>query len=334
MARSRFRTLVPGIAGAACATVLAGGLASGAPAASASSHREAPLIAGDPQADNTDVYAFSSPDKPDTVTLLANWIPFEEPNGGPNFYPWATDAQYNIKIDNARRRQGGHRPTAGPSPTRTTADTDTSCTTTAPVTVAERPDLLFRQTYTLTEIKAGGQPQGPGRRRHRRALRRRQGLDARLRLAAPAGHRPRCRAAARRFAGQAADPFFLDLRVFDLLYGGNLKEAGHNTLAGYNVNTIALQVPKADLALNGNAGPQPGHRHLVHHRAPHHAARRARKDPDRRLGHAGLAPGQPAGERGRGAGRTEGRVQRPDPGQGPHHRPGGQRGHWTRRCPS
>ena len=66
----------------------------------ASSHREAPLIAGDPRADNTDVYAFVSPDAPETVTLIANWIPFEEPNGGPNFYPWADDTRYNIKIDN------------------------------------------------------------------------------------------------------------------------------------------------------------------------------------------------------------------------------------------
>ena len=56
---------------------------------SASSHREAPLIAGDPRADNTDVYAFVSPDDEDTVTLIANWLPFSEPNGGPNFYPWA-----------------------------------------------------------------------------------------------------------------------------------------------------------------------------------------------------------------------------------------------------
>src|SRR5918992_2936387 len=66
----------------------------------ASSHREAPLIAGDPRADNTDVYAFVSPDKPENVTLIANWIPFEEPNGGPNFYPFADDTRYNIKVDN------------------------------------------------------------------------------------------------------------------------------------------------------------------------------------------------------------------------------------------
>src|SRR5207247_1975445 len=53
--------------------------------AAASSHREAPLTAADPSIDNTDFYAFVSPDKPDTVTFVSNWIPFEEPNGGPNF---------------------------------------------------------------------------------------------------------------------------------------------------------------------------------------------------------------------------------------------------------
>ena len=80
---------------------LSGGALALAPAASqASSHREAPLIAGDPRADNTDVYAFVSPDKPSTVTLLANWIPFEEPNGGPNYYPFAQNTHYMLHIDN------------------------------------------------------------------------------------------------------------------------------------------------------------------------------------------------------------------------------------------
>jgi hypothetical protein len=59
------------------------------------------------------------------------------------------------------------------------------------------------------------------------------------------------------WVGQADDPFFLDLRVFDLLYGGNLTEAGQDTLDGYNVNVIALQVPKTDLALNGKPGNNP-----------------------------------------------------------------------------
>jgi hypothetical protein len=59
----------------------------------ASSHREAPLISQDPTADNTDVYAFRSPDAPDTATIVANWIPFEEPAGGPNFYRFSDDVK-------------------------------------------------------------------------------------------------------------------------------------------------------------------------------------------------------------------------------------------------
>src|SRR5262245_59141280 len=66
----------------------------------ASSHREAPMIAADPAADNTDLYAFVDPKRDGYLNLIANWVPFEEPNGGPNFYPFATDAAYNIKIDN------------------------------------------------------------------------------------------------------------------------------------------------------------------------------------------------------------------------------------------
>lgn len=67
---------------------------------SASSHREAPLISEDPVADDTDVYAFVSPDKPDTVTIIGNWIPLEEPAGGPNFYKFGQDVRYQFKIDN------------------------------------------------------------------------------------------------------------------------------------------------------------------------------------------------------------------------------------------
>ncbi len=66
----------------------------------ASSHREAPLISEDPVADNTDVYAFVSPDNPETVTIVANWIPLEEPAGGPNFYKFGDEVLYEINIDN------------------------------------------------------------------------------------------------------------------------------------------------------------------------------------------------------------------------------------------
>src|SRR6266571_2974878 len=64
------------------------------------SHREAPKISRDPVADNTDLYAFVSPDKPDTATILANYIPLEEPAGGPNFNTFGDDVLYEIVIDN------------------------------------------------------------------------------------------------------------------------------------------------------------------------------------------------------------------------------------------
>src|SRR4029077_3495334 len=65
-----------------------------------SSHREAPAISKDPVADSTDVYAFISPDRAGTVTLIANYIPLEGPDGGPNFYSFGDDVLYEIHVDN------------------------------------------------------------------------------------------------------------------------------------------------------------------------------------------------------------------------------------------
>ena len=70
--------------------------AAGPSGATASSHREAPLIADDPAVDNTDLYAFVSPDKPDTVTIIANFIPFEDPAGGPNYYSFDPNARETV----------------------------------------------------------------------------------------------------------------------------------------------------------------------------------------------------------------------------------------------
>ncbi len=115
------------------------------------------------------------------------------------------------------------------------------------------------------------------------------------------------------FAGQADDPFFADLRVFDLLYGGNLSEVGQDTLAGYNVNTIALQVPFNDVALNGDAKRNP-----VIGVWSTTERQRVRITGGARIGRLGpgLAAGQPTGERGRRAGRSQGRLQLDQPGQG------------------
>src|SRR6266508_5467939 len=66
----------------------------------ASSHREAPLISNDPLADNTDLYAFRSPDDPTTITIIANYIPFELPEGGPNYATFGTNIRYEVHIKN------------------------------------------------------------------------------------------------------------------------------------------------------------------------------------------------------------------------------------------
>ncbi|MCP3822566.1 DUF4331 domain-containing protein [Streptomyces sp. A3M-1-3] len=247
---SRRRPGLRSIAALTCGALAAGGLVAAGvaalepEAARASSHREAPLISGQPQYDNTDVYAFVSPDKADTTTIVANWLPFEEPAGGPNFFKFADDAQYDVHIDSDGDAQGDllYRWTFKDH----VKNGDTFLFNTGPVTALDDPDLNVRQTYDIDLLRLRDQhvisttkiaadlpvaPSNVGKASmpDYRALR-----DQAVREL-PSG--------ATAFAGQADDPFFLDLRVFDLLYGGDLSEVGRDTLSGYNVNTIALQVP-------------------------------------------------------------------------------------------
>ena len=97
MQRSIRKRAVAGAASLALGVGLFAGLAPST--VIASSHREAPLVAADPQVDTTDLYAFVAPTSPH-VTLISSWIPFEEPAGGPNFYLWAEHTNYDINIDN------------------------------------------------------------------------------------------------------------------------------------------------------------------------------------------------------------------------------------------
>ncbi|HZM74240.1 MAG TPA: DUF4331 domain-containing protein [Candidatus Limnocylindrales bacterium] len=222
----------------------------------ASSHREAPMIAFDPAADNTDLYAFVSPDRPGYVTFIANWVPFEEPDGGPNFYPFATDATYNIKVD----ADGDAKPDAEFRWRFQNIDkrgNNTFLYNNGPVMSLDDENLLFRQTYTL-ESKFAGDSGFKVRGQNLSVAPSRVGQAsmpdyAKLRndatITLPGGWRV--------FAGQSDDPFFLDLRVFDLLYGGDLTEVGIDTLKGFNVNTIALEVPFKDVALKGDATRNP-----------------------------------------------------------------------------
>ncbi len=212
----------------------------------ASSHREAPLAAADPQIDATDLYAFRSADRPSTVTLISNWIPFEEPAGGPNFFLFAEHTNYDINIDN----NGDAKPdiiyrwkfkTHFANPTGEFLAND------GPVTSLTDPNLLISQTYDLWRIKDGHQKQ---------LLNDAPVAPSNVGAASmPNYNSDLFDAAVTSFgsapsfswAGQADDPFFLDLRVFDLLYGGNFSEAGDDTLAGFNVNSFAIQVPRVTL---------------------------------------------------------------------------------------
>ena len=222
-------------------------------AATASSHREAPLISGTPQYDATDLYAFRSPEKKNSVTLIANWLPFEEPAGGPNFYSFATDARYDIHIDN--------NADAKPDVTfRWTfkdhyVNKNTFLAATGPVTSLKDKNLNYYQTYKLVRI---------GKGKKKTVIKSRRVAPSNIGAASmPAYNKLRSQAVTRvgknvkSFAGQAEDSFFLDLRVFDLLYGGDLSEAGDDTLAGFNVQSVALQVPQKWVAKNQKAKKNP-----------------------------------------------------------------------------
>ena len=104
MKKAALATVAVGVT--AAAVLAAAVVGSGPDPVIASSHREAPLISEDPSADNTDLYAFRSPDKPNTVTIVSNWIPGEDPAAGPNYFTFSPNAKYKINID----RTGDARP--------------------------------------------------------------------------------------------------------------------------------------------------------------------------------------------------------------------------------
>ena len=194
------------------AAVLAGGLVV---PIGGSSHREAPLSARTRVADNTDVYAFVSPDQPDTVTLIANWIPLEEPAGGPNFYKFGDDVAVRDQHRQQRRRRRRHRLRV-PVQDRV-QNPDTFLYNTGPVTSLDDRELNVRQTYTVTRT-ARGVRTVLGSGLHDATGEHRSPLERRLR-GAGGGSRPHaCPTATKVFAGQRDDPFFVDLgSVFDLL---------------------------------------------------------------------------------------------------------------------
>jgi hypothetical protein len=223
-----------------------------------SSHREAPEISKDPVADNTDVYAFVSPDRPDTVTLIANYLPAQNPAGGPNFYEFGDDVLYEIHVCH-----GGECRSEITYQFRFSTrirNRDTFLYNTGPITSITDRTFNRPQTYSVTRVARGREPEVLGR-----------GLTVPPvnigprstpdypHFTAEAVHR--LRGGRRVFAGQRADGFFVDLgSVFDL---GTLRPfqslhlipsadaAGVNGLQALNVHSIALQVPISDLTRGG-----------------------------------------------------------------------------------
>ncbi|MEF3116108.1 DUF4331 domain-containing protein [Streptomyces chrestomyceticus] len=238
----------------ACGSLATAGIAGAAAgplslrSAQASSHREAPQISGQPEYDTTDVYAYQSPDKPDTTTLTVNWWPFAEPAGGPNFYKFATDAQYDVHVDSDGDGQGDliYRWTFKDN----YRSGDTFLYNTGQVTSLDDKDLNFYQTYDIDLLRLKDQKVVSSTKVADNLIAAPSNVG---KASMPDYQKLRDQAVrpvaggAKSFAGQADDPFFLDLRAFDLLYGGDLSEVGRDTLAGYNVQSVALQVPTSTL---------------------------------------------------------------------------------------
>ena len=243
--RFRRATVAAGAAIAVGAAVITGlGPAPG----NASSHREAPLVAADPQVDGTDLYAFVSPDKPTTTTIISNWIPFEEPAGGPNFYSFAPGVRYDVNIDNDGDAVADvvYRWVF----TNHYVTTDSFLYNTGVVNHLTDPTLNFYQTYNLTRIENGTSKRLVTNARAAPSDVGDASMPRYARLSNEAIYP--FGTDGKSWVGQADDPFFLDLRVFDLLYGLDFSETGHDTLSGFNVNSFALQVPNSDLTHGGD----------------------------------------------------------------------------------
>lgn len=227
-----------------------------------SSHREAPEIAKDPVADSTDVYAFVSPDSPGTVTLIANYIPLQGPDGGPNFFEFGDDVDYAIHVDNDG--DGVEDVSFHFRFTTTLAPAASSffLYNTGPMTTLPSPSWSRPQTFTLTEVRGFSERVlgtnllvppcniGPLSTPNYPAL------------VAAALANNQAATGLNVYAGQRAEGFYVDLgAVFDL---GDLRpfEAAHagsslaampgvNSTDTLNVHSLAIQVPISQLTRNG-----------------------------------------------------------------------------------
>jgi hypothetical protein len=245
------------VLGMAAAVTVALVRGSAPPAAQASSHREAPLISQDPSADNTDLYAFVSPDRSDSVTIVANFVPLEQPAGGPNFASFGDDVRYELKVDNTG--DGVEDVTYRFRFKTQTRNENTFLYNTGPIDSLDDTDWNRPQTYRVVRVGRNGRAHklatglftppaniGPRSTPHYEDL----AADAVHELAGDI----------KVFAGQRDDPFFVDLgSIFDLaglrplntLHAIPLPtEDGVDGVSGYNTHTIAIQVPITQLTRN------------------------------------------------------------------------------------
>jgi len=225
-------------AGATAALVAALASRGGSPtAAQASSHREAPLISEDPSADNTDTYAFRSPDRPDTVTLIADYIPGEDPAAGPNWYTFSPSARYVVYAD----KNGDGKPDItwrfrfkNREPVAFLQNTQQEYT----VTRTEGKSTRVVGSGLLTPPDNIGPRTTPNY--HTLALAGIHDLSDGSKV----------------FAGQRDDPFFGDIgAAFDLVAirnGTGATGGGKDFFAGYGVHAIELQVPLSQLDNGSN----------------------------------------------------------------------------------
>ncbi len=223
-----------------------------------SSHREAPSISKDPVADNTDLYAFVSPDDPNTVTIISNYLPLEAPFGGPNFFEFGDDVLYSIHIDNDA--DGKPEITYEFKFSTEVRNPNTFLYNTGPVTSIGSKNWNRRQFFTVTRV-AGGRRQVLGK--HLACPPCNIGPASTPNYATVAGQAIHKLAGGHTvFAGQRLEGFYVDLgAIFDLgdlrpfqnlhLSGMMAAAPGVNATNEFGVHSIALKVPKHELTRNG-----------------------------------------------------------------------------------
>ena len=260
---------------AALALLLAGTslAATPTPKAAASSHREAPQISQDPAADATDLYAFRSPDKPDTLTFITNWIPYQSPSSGPNWFRFGDDVLYELHIDNVGDAQDHivFQFTFG----TLVVNPNTFLHNTGVVGKPDDGEYNLRQYMTVTRVDAPADGSCKNTSLSNCAAAKRTVLGSSIEVA-PANVGPKsfpiyaqtASAAVKSlsngvtvFAGPRADSFFADIgSLFDLLtirkLPGNAG-GGVNNFASYNVSTISLQIPISQITKDGTAPTDP-----------------------------------------------------------------------------